>query len=57
MISCQSSEQDKAKDTDSSVEDRLEVSEMKKGYYKMGKINLKLAEEGLKAEEEAHKVI
>ncbi|SEM48477.1 MULTISPECIES: hypothetical protein [unclassified Candidatus Frackibacter] len=27
---------------------------MKKGYFKMGKINLKLAEEGLKADKEAY---
>jgi CopG family transcriptional regulator/antitoxin EndoAI len=28
--------------------------EMKKGYFKMGEINLQLAEEGLKAESEAY---
>ncbi|MBM7624040.1 hypothetical protein [Sporohalobacter salinus] len=57
MISWQDLDQDQAKETEHSIKDRLEISKMKKGYYRMRKINLKLAKEGLKAEEEAYKAI
>lgn len=57
MMNWQDSDQNRAADIDSSVKDRLEINKMKKGYYEMGELNLKLAEEGLKAEEEAYKAI
>ncbi|ADL13587.1 hypothetical protein [Acetohalobium arabaticum] len=57
MINWQDSDQHRAADVDSSVKDGLRISKMKQGYYEMGEINLKLAEEGLKAEEEAYKAI
>lgn len=43
-------------DTSSKRNNDLKVK-MKKGYFQMGKINLELAEQGLKAEKEAYKFV
>ncbi|SJZ34417.1 hypothetical protein [Selenihalanaerobacter shriftii] len=56
MINCQTLRLDKNANSDKDSKEDLKIK-MKKGYFQMGKINLRLAEEGLKAEKEAYEMV
>ena len=54
MVQSESRNEDHAKNnTRQELTDKLK-SKMKKGYFQMGKINLELAEEGIKADKKVY---